>query len=102
MAKIAPAYNLPCKRIIHTVGPIANGSPNDLNRAQLASCYASCFSLAAGEGLASIAFYCIGTGVFGFPQREAAQIAVRAFFCMVNPTSHAYPFSPRDYLPIRL
>ena len=77
MAKIAPAYNLSCKRIIHTVGPIANGSPNDLNRAQLAFCYASCFSLAAGEGLAFIAFCCISTGVFGFPPREAAQIAVR-------------------------
>lgn len=77
MAKIAPAYGLPCKCIIHTVGPIANGSPNDLDCAQLASCYTSCPSLAASEGLAFIAFCCIGTGVFGFPQREAAQIAVR-------------------------
>ena len=77
MVKITPAYNLPCKRVIHTVGPIANGNPTDLDRAQLASCYTNCLGLAASEGLASIAFCCISTGVFGFPQREAAQIAVR-------------------------
>ena len=77
MVKITPAYNLPCKRVIHTVGPIANGNPTDLHRAQLASCYTNCLGLAASEGLASIAFCCISTGVFGFPQREAAQIAVR-------------------------
>lgn len=77
MAKITPAYNLPCKRVIHTVGPIANGNPTNLHRAQLASCYTNCLGLAASEGLASIAFCCISTGVFGFPQREAAQIAVR-------------------------
>lgn len=77
MAKITPAYNLPCKHVIHTVGPIANGNPTNLHRAQLASCYTNCLGLAASEGLASIAFCCISTGVFGFPQREAAQIAVR-------------------------
>ena len=77
MAKITPAYNLPCKRVIHTVGPIANGNPTNLHRAQLASCYTNCLGLAASEGLASIAFCCISTGVFGFPQREAARIAVR-------------------------
>lgn len=59
------------------VGPIANGNPTNLHRAQLASCYTNCLGLAASEGLASIAFCCISTGVFGFPQREAAQIAVR-------------------------
>lgn len=77
MAKITPAYNLPCKHVIHTVGPIANGNPTDQHRAQLASCYTNCLGLAASEGLASIAFCCISTGVFGFPQRETAQIAVR-------------------------
>lgn len=77
MAKITPAYNLPCKRVIHTVGPIANGNPTNPHRAQLASCYTNCLGLAASEGLASIAFCCISTGVFGFPQREAARIAVR-------------------------
>ena len=59
------------------MGPIANGNPTDEHRTQLASCYESCLEAAAAEGLASIAFCCISTGVFGFPQREAAQIAVR-------------------------
>ena len=77
MAKITPAYSLPCKHVIHTVGPIANGNPTDQHRAQLASCYTNCLDLAASEGLATIALCCISTGVFGFPQREAAQIAVR-------------------------
>ena len=76
-AKITGAYNLPSKRVIHTVGPIANGRPTDLHREQLASCYTSCLDLAASEGLRSIAFCCISTGVFGFPQEEAAEIAVR-------------------------
>ncbi|MBR2682460.1 MAG: protein-ADP-ribose hydrolase [Atopobiaceae bacterium] len=76
-AKITGAYNLPTKRIIHTVGPIAGGRPTDLHRRQLASCYKSCLDLAMAEGLRSIAFCCISTGIFGFPQREAAEIAVR-------------------------
>ena len=76
-AKITSAYNLPAKHVIHTVGPIANARPTDLHREQLASCYTSCLDAAAGNGLHSIAFCCISTGVFGFPQREAAEIAVR-------------------------
>ena len=76
-AKITGAYNLPSKRAIHTVVPIANGRPTDPHRDQLASCYTSCLDLAASESLSSIAFCCISTGVFGFPQEEAAEIAVR-------------------------
>ncbi len=76
-AKVTPAYNLPAKRVIHTVGPIANGMPTARHRVELASSYVSCLDAAAAEGLDSIAFCCISTGVFGFPQREAAQIAVR-------------------------
>lgn len=76
-AKATGAYNLPSKHVIHTVGPIANGHPTDLHREQLASCYTSCLDLAASEGLRSIAFCCISTGVFGFPQKEAAEIAIR-------------------------
>ncbi len=75
-AKATPAYNLPAKRVIHTVGPIANGHPTSAHRDQLGSCYTSCLEAAAAEGLRSIAFCCISTGVFGFPQREAATIAV--------------------------
>lgn len=77
-AKITRAYNLPAKRIIHTVGPIANGNPSDEHRAQLAQCYRSCLECAVENGLTSIAFCCISTGVFGFPQEEAARIAVSA------------------------
>ena len=76
-AKVTEAYNLPSKRVIHTVGPIANGHPTDLHREQLASCYRSCLNAAASERLRSVAFCCISTGVFGFPQSEAAEIAVR-------------------------
>lgn len=76
-AKMTPAFNLPAERVIHTVGPIADGRPTDGHRAQLAACYESCLDLAAESGLRSIAFCCISTGVFGFPQREAARIAVR-------------------------
>ena len=75
-AKITPAYNLPSACVIHTVGPIANGHPTSLHREQLASCYRSCLDLAAENNLHSIAFCCISTGVFGFPQKEAAKIAV--------------------------
>lgn len=75
-AKITPAYNLPAKHVIHTVGPIAAGRPSAGHRMQLASCYRSCLDLAARSGLRSIAFCCISTGVFGFPQKEAARIAI--------------------------
>ena len=76
MAKITSAYNLPSKHVIHTVGPIANDHPTDLHRMQLSSCYRSCLDLAAENGLTSIAFCCISTGIFGFPQEKAAEIAV--------------------------
>ena len=75
-AKITPAYNLPCRYIIHTVGPIVSGKLNEQHCELLKSCYLSCLKLAEENGVDSIAFCCISTGVFRFPQREAAQIAV--------------------------
>jgi len=75
-AKLTPAFNLPCRYVIHTVGPIVSGRLTEIHRAQLASCYSSCLELAAANGVKSLAFCCISTGVFGFPQKEAAQIAV--------------------------
>lgn len=75
-AKITDAFNLPSRYIIHTVGPIANGHPTPQHREQLASSYRSCLDLAAENGLTSIAFCCISTGVFGFPQEKAARIAI--------------------------
>lgn len=75
-AKVTDAFNLPARYVIHTVGPIADGRPTDTHRRQLAESYRACLDAAAAAGLASIAFCCISTGVFGFPQAEAASIAV--------------------------
>lgn len=75
-AKITPAYNLPCQYVIHTVGPIVGGRLTKDDCELLKSCYLSCLNEAVKNNLKSIAFCCISTGVFGFPQKEAAQIAV--------------------------
>ena len=76
-AKITPAYNLPSRFVLHTVGPIVSGQLTQMHCRQLADCYRSCLALAAGQGLKSIAFCCISTGEFHFPGEMAAQIAVR-------------------------
>ena len=76
-AKITPAYDLPCKYVIHTVGPIVNGRLTAKHEELLVSCYKSCLSLADENELGSIAFCCISTGVFGFPRDRAAEIAVQ-------------------------
>ena len=76
-AKITGAYNLPCDYVIHTVGPIVSGRLTAEHCRQLESCYLSCLEAAVRKGIKSIAFCCISTGVFGFPQREAAEIAVK-------------------------
>ena len=75
-AKITKAYNLPCRYILHTVGPIISGTPTKTDCELLAGCYRSCLELAAGNGLESVAFCCISTGEFHFPNDRAAQIAV--------------------------
>ena len=76
-AKITKAYNLPCGYVIHTVGPIVQGRLNEEHCRLLESSYKSCLDVAVQNGIGSIAFCCISTGVFGFPQKEAAEIAVR-------------------------
>jgi O-acetyl-ADP-ribose deacetylase (regulator of RNase III) len=76
-AKITPAFNLPCKYVIHTVGPIVQGAPTAAEDRLLESCYSSCLKLAEENGVKSLAFCCISTGVFGFPKDRAAKIAVR-------------------------
>ena len=75
-AKITPAYNLPCEYVIHTVGPIVQGKLAQEHCALLESCYRSCLKLADENGVESIAFCCISTGVFMFPNDKAAEIAV--------------------------
>lgn len=76
-SKITNAYNLPCKYVLHTVEPIVYGALTDRNKTELASCYSSCLALAEENGLKSLAFCCISTGEFHFPNEEAARIAVQ-------------------------
>lgn len=75
-AKITPAFNLPCRYVLHTVGPIVGGRLTALEEAQLTDCYRACLTLAAQNGVQSIAFCCISTGEFRFPNERAAEIAV--------------------------
>ena len=77
-AKITPGFNLPCKYVLHTVGPIIMGELTPEDEELLASCYRSCLTLAEENGVKSIAFCCISTGEFHFPNRRAAEIAVQA------------------------
>lgn len=76
-AKITPAFNLPCSYVIHTVGPIIQGWLTKKDKELLASCYRSCLELADRNNLKSIAFCCISTGEFHFPNDKAAQIAIQ-------------------------
>ncbi|MBR5925208.1 MAG: protein-ADP-ribose hydrolase [Bacteroidales bacterium] len=76
-ARITPGFNLPAKYVIHTIGPIVTTPlPLRQQEAQLSSCYTSCLDLANKYGLASIAFCCISTGEFRFPNDRACFIAV--------------------------
>ena len=76
-AKLTGGYNLPARHVLHTVGPIITGPLTQRDCELLTSCYRSCLRLAEEHGLSSVAFCCISTGVFHFPRREAAEIAVR-------------------------
>lgn len=76
-AKITPSFNLPCDYVIHTVGPIVQGSLTMEHEKLLASCYENCLRVVDENGVKSIAFCCISTGVFMFPNERAAQIAVQ-------------------------
>ena len=83
-AKITPAFNLPSRYIIHTVGPIINGYVTEKDCKLLADCYSSSLELAADNGLESIAFCCISTGEFHFPNDKAAEIAVNTVKSFMN------------------
>ncbi len=76
-AKITPAFNLPGKYVLHTIGPMIYGSVSKRDCETLSSCYRSCLELAAEKGLKSVAFCCISTGEFHFPNQRAAEIAVQ-------------------------
>ena len=105
-AKITDAYNLPSAHVIHTVGPqIPSGSmPSKRDCDDLASCYRSCLEIASYNRLESVAFCCISTGVFNFPQDLAAQIAIKTVdeYLKSNETTLKHVifnvFTDRDYL----
>lgn len=87
-AKITRAYNLPCDYVIHTVGPIWYGGNNDEDKL-LASCYYNSMKIAVENGIRTIAFPSISTGVYCFPVERAAKIAVDTVhrFLQENPDS---------------
>ncbi|MCP9464824.1 MAG: O-acetyl-ADP-ribose deacetylase [Nitrospira sp.] len=99
-AKITRGYRLPARYVIHTVGPVWQGGQHG-EAELLASCYRRCIELAAANGITSIAFPSISTGIYGYPIEEAATIAVTT----VRSSSAKAPavqeaifccFSPRD------
>ena len=73
---LTDAYNLPAKMIIHIVGPIVNGMLTAKHEKLLADCYKNTLDLCRENGLKTVAFCCISTGVFSFPNKRAAEIAV--------------------------
>lgn len=77
-AKITKAYNLPCKHVIHTVGPVIYDIVTEQDETELRSCYDACLSIAEEHKLESIAFCCIATGEFHYPKEEAAKVAIQA------------------------
>ncbi len=94
LAKITPGYNLPAKYVIHTVGPICYDEVTNEERRLLATCYTSVLDIASEYGLTSVAFCCISTGVFRFPQDEAAEIAVKT----VRDWLDSYPGSSMKHI----
>ena len=94
-AKITAGYNLPCGYVLHTVGPVVSGRLRARDCELLASCYQSCLELAVKNGVRSLAFCCISTGVFCFPQDRAAEIAVRTVsrFLTNNPSIRQVVFN---------
>lgn len=83
-AKITPAFNLPCRYVLHTVGPMIHERVTKADTELLSSCYHSCLELVAENDLESVAFCCISTGEFHFPNEQAAQIAVETVKQFMN------------------
>ena len=77
-AKITGAYDLPCKKVIHAVGPVYNSNFVDESQEDLASCYTTSLKLAAENQCKSIAFSALSTGIYGYPSNEAAPVAINA------------------------
>lgn len=97
-AKITNAYNLPCKYILHTVGPIVEGELTRTDEKLLADCYRSCLELARENEIKSIAFCCISTGEFHFPNERAAEIAMQTVLEYKDETEVIFNvFKDKDY-----
>lgn len=88
-ARLSGAYRLPCRAIIHTVGPVWHGGAAG-EAESLAACYVNSLNLAVQEGFQSIAFPAISTGVYGYPIEEAADIAVRTVAATAPPEMSVY------------
>jgi O-acetyl-ADP-ribose deacetylase (regulator of RNase III) len=97
-AKITPGFNLPARYVIHTVGPVWQGGAAG-EPALLESCYRRCFEVALENGVRSIAFPGISTGVYGFPKDQAAAIAIRVMREFEDRFERIIPcaFSDEDY-----
>ncbi|XP_060086829.1 ADP-ribose glycohydrolase MACROD2 [Heteronotia binoei] len=87
-AKVTCGYDLPAKYVIHTVGPIARGHISDTHKEDLASCYKSSLKLAKENLIRSIAFPCISTGIYGFPNEPAAVIALTTIKEWLSKNNH--------------
>ncbi|MBR4401819.1 MAG: protein-ADP-ribose hydrolase [Synergistes sp.] len=74
---LTEAYNLPAGKVVHVVGPVVEDSLSPKLEEELAACYRNTLDMCAGNGLRSVAFCCISTGVFHFPNKRAAEIAVK-------------------------
>lgn len=103
-AKITRGYNLPSKYVLHTVGPIVNDKLNDTHQDLLKNCYKNCLELANQiPDINSLAFCCISTGVFGYPQKDAAKVAIQTVLDWLNKNNHHLEnivfnvFSEKDY-----
>ena len=99
---VTKGYNLPCKFVFHTVGPIVQERVTEQNKADLRSCYVNCLRKADEMQLRTIAFCCISTGVFGYPKIAAAQLAVQTVKEYKNRTHSQLKvifdvFSEQDY-----
>lgn len=89
-AVITNGYNLPCRYVIHTVGPIVHDKLTDSSRNDLRSCYESCLKAAVEKGIRTLAFCCISTGEFRFPNQEAAEIALTTIQKYINYNSEKF------------
>ncbi|MDO4771761.1 O-acetyl-ADP-ribose deacetylase [Porphyromonas sp.] len=86
-SKMTDAYELPCKKVIHTVGPVWHGGTEG-EPELLASCYDTALRIAETNQLKSIAFPCVSTGVYRFPKELAAQIALKTIFGHIESGSY--------------